>query len=69
MKHFKLRFKYIFTPVADLNIAEVPEEDIEDIKMLFVKALYDSNIVHTAIRQEGAKLIAGTIKTSWSISE
>lgn len=69
MKHFKLHFKYIFTPVADLNIAEVPEEDIENIKMLFVKALYDSNIVHTAIRQEGSKLIAGTIKTSWSISE
>ena len=69
MKHFKLHSKCVFTPVADLNISGVSEEDIEDIAILFAKTLYDSNIVYTTMKQEGSTLIAGTMETKWSITE
>ena len=69
MKHFKLHSKGVFTPVADLNISGVSEEDIEDVAILFAKTLYDSNIVYTSIKQEGSTLVAGIMETSWSITE
>ena len=69
MKHFKLHSKCVFTPVADLQIPGVLEEDIENISILFAKTLYDSNIVYTSIKQEGSKLIAGIMETVWSITE
>ena len=69
MKHFKLHSKCVFTPVADLNISGVLEKDIEDIAILFAKTLYDSNIVHTSMKQEGSTLVAGIMETKWSITE
>ena len=69
MKHFKLHSKCVFTPVADLNISGVSEEDIENIVILFAKTLYDSNIVYTSIKQEGSTLVAGIMETKWSITE
>ena len=69
MKHFKLNIERKIIPVADLCIAEIPEEDYNSVIKAFTQALIDFHIPSDYIEEKDQKLVAKRIVTSWSISE
>ena len=69
MKHFKFNIEHHFVPVADLCIAQVPEEDHAIALKAFAHALVDCRIVFDIIEKENQTLVAKRKNTSWSISE
>lgn len=69
MKHFKLNIERKIIPVADLCIAEIPEEDHNSVIKAFTQALIDFHIPSDYIEEKDQKLVAKRIVTSWSISD
>ena len=69
MKHFKLNIESKFVPVADLCIAQVPEEDHSIALKAFAHTLIDCHIAFDIIEKENQMLVAKKYESSWSISE
>ena len=69
MKHFKLNIERNYTPVADLCISGIPEDDYNSVVKIFTQALNDCHIPFDFFEKKDDMLIAKRIVVSWSISE
>ena len=63
MKHFKLNIERKSIPVADLCIAEIPEEDHNSVIKAFTQALIDCHIPSDYIKVKNQILIDKSIVT------